>query len=307
MNLVRRLFLLLALLFAAQADAASRFGVCVTACTWDASDTTMWSATSGGTTGASVPGSGDTVTFDAATCVGGVTCTITVNATINVTSITAGACTASTTGCILDFSVNNNNVTASTVSFSGSGTRNIKGGTGTWTITSGAAANVYDNTTVTNETLAFTTTTLTFSANTTSQRAFNGGGKSYGTVNIASNSNHASFRITGGNNTFGTLTVAAGTAILFGANTTQTITNAFALAGTSSLPILIAPDSMSTGGITISTPSGTATLDWGGAVRATFSGGATFNATNSLDFGGNSGITITPPSTGGGGGRIIGG
>jgi hypothetical protein len=38
----------------------------------------------------------------------------------------------------------------------------------------------------------------------------------------------------------------------------------------------------------------------------TFSGGATFNATNSFDLKGNSGITITGPS-GSGGGRIIGG
>ena len=40
----------------------------------------------------------------------------------------------------------------------------------------------------------------------------------------------------------------------------------------------------------------------------TFSGGGTFAATNSYDFKGNTGITITAPTVGGGGGgRIIGG
>jgi len=75
--------------------------------------------------GRQFPVSADNVTLDAATCVGGTTCTITVNTNFNITALTMGACTASTTGCILDFSINNNNVTLTGGLFdvSGTGTR----------------------------------------------------------------------------------------------------------------------------------------------------------------------------------------
>src|SRR5262245_672467 len=127
---MRKLLLALGLaLLAGQALAANRFAVCTTTCTWDGASTAMWSTTSGGGTGASVPGSGDAVILDAATCVGGTTCTITVNTNPTIQSLTMGACTASTTGCILDFSVNNNSPTLSVVpslSVTGTGTRNLK-------------------------------------------------------------------------------------------------------------------------------------------------------------------------------------
>src|SRR6185312_14968270 len=114
---MNRLFglLLLALAFlasAAPAEAANRFAVCSTTCTWDNTSTAMWSTTSGGATGASAPTASDAVIIDAATCVGGTTCTITTFAgTISVQNITWGACTASTTGCIVKADTNNTNFT----------------------------------------------------------------------------------------------------------------------------------------------------------------------------------------------------
>lgn len=121
---------------------ASRFWV-GGAGTWDASDTTHWSATSGGAGGQTVPGSGDTVTVDASSGAG----TITVNTTVNVTSLTFGAA-----GMTLDFSINNNNVTLVTCSGTGSGTRTLKMGSGTWTLT-GNNATIWNFATVTNLTL----------------------------------------------------------------------------------------------------------------------------------------------------------
>src|SRR5689334_24115345 len=101
---------------------ASRFWVGGTG-TWDSSDTTHWAATSGGAGGQSVPGSGDTVTFDGSS--GGGTVTLNFGGTITVQSITMGAFTGT-----WDNSVNNNDITVtasgSCFSGSGSGTRTIK-------------------------------------------------------------------------------------------------------------------------------------------------------------------------------------
>lgn len=113
---------------------AARFWVTVAGSgtgTWDNSLTLHWSATSGGLGGQSAPGSGDTVTFDANSCPAGET--VTVNADVNITSITMGAFTGT-----LDFSANNNNPTMQTFSNTGTGTRVLNSGSGTWTITGNA-------------------------------------------------------------------------------------------------------------------------------------------------------------------------
>jgi hypothetical protein len=44
--------------------------------------------------------------------------------------------------------------------------------------------------------------------------------------------------------------------------------------------------------------SGVCSISWGAFVYMTFSGGATFTATNSFDLGHNTGITITAPGGG---------
>jgi len=305
-NSLISLFLLI-LNFAA--NAANVFGVCTVTCTWDASSTAMWSASSGGATGAAVPGSGDAVIFDAATCVGGVTCTITVNTTVTVQSITMGACTASTTGCILDFSVNNNNVTlslagASAFSGSGTGTRNLKMGNGTWTLTSTTAN--WTMTTTTNLTFSAGSSTISFTGanTTTSSRLFNGGGLTYNVVSFgASGSNMGTTQIAGAN-TYATLNLTAPLHAVFN-NATHTITNAFTWTGTSSNPLLIRTSSVTNPAV-ISTANNS-TLAWAGIAGITFQGGGTFSASNSMDYGNNTGITITVPNVVATGGKIIGG
>lgn len=128
---------------------AARFWVGGTG-TWDASDTTHWAATSGGAGGQSVPGSGDTVTFDASS--GGGTITVGAAYSPNVTSITMGAFTGT-------FTVGANNLTLQTFNCSGTGTRTVNMGSGTWTIT-GNAGTIFTISTITNLTWNYETATV---------------------------------------------------------------------------------------------------------------------------------------------------
>lgn len=102
---------------------ASRFWVGGTG-TWDASSTTNWSATSGGASGASVPSSSDDVTLNASSGGG----TVTLGANVSVISISMGEF-----GGTLNSSTFN--VTLSTFTISGSGTRALNMGSGIWTLT----------------------------------------------------------------------------------------------------------------------------------------------------------------------------
>jgi hypothetical protein len=286
------------------AQAAARFAVCTTTCTWDNTSTAMWSTTSGGATGASAPVAADDVTLDANTCVGGTTCTITTFAgTISITSLTMSNCTASTAGCILDASANNTNFTISGSSCyanGGSGTRTLNMGNGTWTCSSNTAfwsivASSSFN--ANSSTLAFTGT------GGTSSRRFTGGAKTYNVVSVASGS--SAFIPSGA--TITTFTVSPGNRINLAAGASLTITTLTNIAGSSSAQTLFNNENPTNGASTISSANNW-TCDWCGFSGMTFSGGGTFAGTNSFSFNQNTGITITAPSGGGGGGgRIIGG
>ena len=281
-------------------QAASRFAVCTVTCTWDNTDTSMWCATDTGCTGASAPTSADDVTLNANTCVGGVTCTITTFAgTISINTLIQSACTASTTGCILDASANNTSFTiAGTNCYvnTGSGTRTLNMGNGTWTCSGNSAVwNI-----VASMTLNSNSSTLAFTGAAASARSFTGGGKTYNIVTIsAAGSNANTFTFQTGNNTFNTLTIAAPNRISSN-TTTQTITTLTNVTGSSSQQVLFTTFN---GNSTISSANNW-TCEWCGIQGYTFSGGGTFSAPNSFNFGNNSGITITPPL---GGSRFIGG
>lgn len=292
---------LTALAFVGSAEAASRFGVCSVTCTWDSSSTAMWSATSGGATGASVPGASDTVTFDANTCVGGVTCTITVNfgGTITIQSLTMGACTASTTGCIFDNSVNNNNITVTATGTpfngSGSGTRTYKLGTATYTLSAGSPTASFS--TASNLTCECSSSTFSFTGDG-SRTFLYGGTLTFGTVSVSAAASTGFFKFTraSGSVTFGNLNVTAPNYIVISALTTVTITNAVNIAGSSSNQIGFTSDSVSNAsGLSVGTSS---TFQWSAFRDILFTGSPTI--TNSFNLGGNSGATITGPSTGGG-------
>ncbi len=307
---MKRLVLALLLcLLATSVEAANRFARCATTCTWDNSSTAMWSTTSGGGTGASAPTSTDAVFFDGATCTGGTTCTTTVNANLNIFSLTMGACTASTTGCIIDFSVNNNTVAMTGLSISGTGVRTLKMGSNTWTIT--VSGLMIDATTVTNMTFTPGTSNLVLqpTANLT-QSTFCVCSTSvvWGHVTVASfltpGSTEGTLVFPGTNFTIGTLSINAPNKVIFTNGGTITVTNPVTWAGTSgtsSINISNSTDGIAGTAGSVALAAGS-TMNWATFNTMTFTGSPV--ASNSFNLGRNTGITINPP---GGGGCIIGG
>lgn len=270
---------------------AARFWVLGTG-TWDASDTTHWSATSGGSGGASVPGSGDTVTFDANS--GGGTVTLNFGGTITIQSLTMGAFTGT-----WDNSVNNNNVTitnsGTAFNISGSGTRTLKFGTATYTLSG-------TNATMTSATV----TNLTFTGNTgctiaftgTGARTFTSGSISHGNITVGAASSGGSFTINGSSTmTLNGLSISPTNYIVIASGITVTISTAFTWTGTSSNQIAVVAGTPGSSASIAAAASSTAA--WTAFYMVTFTGSPT--ASNSFDLGGNGGITITAPSVGGGG------
>lgn len=275
---------------------ASRFWVSGTG-TWDSSTTTHWGSASGTADNSSVPGSADAVVFDGSS--GGGTATLNFGGTITIQSITLGAYTGT-----FDNSVNNNNMTMSAntgFSCSGTATKTIKAGTATYTVSATAnSSNPVNMQSATNLTYTGGSETWVYSGVTQGARGFIGG-KSYGNLTI--NANCGLVQITqssAADPSFHTITLNAGTGIV---NATSSQITATGLTGggssSSGKQASILNNVNGTQG-TISVASGTQTLT-GCAIKDTiFTGGATFAATGSFDLGNNSGITITPPSSGGG-------
>lgn len=262
---------------------ASRFWVGGTG-TWDSSTTTHWAASSGGAGGQSVPGSADAVTFDGSS--GGGTVTVNFGGTVTVQSLTMGAFTGT-----LDNSANNNNVTLQTFSGTGSGTRTLNMGNGTWTVT-GTSWNML---TITNLTFNGNSSTLIFT-NTGSSVTFTGGSVAYNAVTVSVAASTAfSFN---SSTSIATLSINSGY-ITFGFSNTYTITT-LNISGSSSAIILLKTSS-DTSTATLSVASNPPSISHAALRGLICTGGASFAAINSFDLGGNSGITITPPGSGGGG------
>lgn len=263
---------------------AARFWIGGTG-TWDAVTTTHWSATTGpGTPGATVPGAADTVTFDANSG-GGV---VTVNTTVNVISITSGAFTGT-----LDFSANNNNVTLQTFNNSGTGVRTFNMGNGTWTIT--GTGTCWTQAITTSLTFNANLSVLTFTATSGTTRTFSpGAGLTYATVSIGGNTGGGTLQ-TSVAFTIGTLNITAPNS--FSSSGTVTVTNALNLNGIS-LSSMIYLSSVTVGTVNTISSANNGAFTYCAFRDITFAGGGTFTATNSLDLGHNSGITITAPSAG---------
>lgn len=178
---------------------------------WDASDTTHWAASSGGTGGETVPGSSDQVTFDGSSGGG----TVTVTATVTVESITAGDFTGT-----LD--TNGQTITTSNnFSISGTATRTVTFGGSTINV-----AGFWTATTTTN--LTFNANTSTININGTSNQQF--GGLTYNNVVLTG----ATLTMLGAN-TFANLTrtgttVKTGTFVI---SANQVITGTLTITGNS--------------------------------------------------------------------------
>lgn len=301
MKHLKYLLVALGLLFATQADAASRFWVGGTG-TWDSTTTTHWSASTGGASGASAPVNGDSITFDGSSGGGTVTVDTTING-LSFAGLTFGAFTGT-----LDFSVNNPSTTwTNDFNISGSGTRTLKLGSGTFTLTpSGGNNTAWFAQVTTGLTLIAGTSTISLTGTTAvNVTAFSGGGLTYHNLTINGGSSPQGPISIVGANTFNAVSITAPATVYWSG--TNIISTAFTFAGTASNNAIMLFNPNGNGSLsTLSVASGTATLNWGVIAGMTFSGGATFTATNSYDLQGNSGITITGPSSGGGG-HIIGG
>lgn len=297
-NLFGLALLALAFLAPVSADAANRVWV---GGTGNFSDTAHWSLTSGGAGGQTVPGSGDAVIVDnnAAGLNGG---TLTVDQTVNVQSISLG--TANGT---INFGSNNVAV-SSFVSFSGSGTRTINMGSGTWTLTTSGGGTIWDVTTTTSLVPTFQNAALVFTGATAAVRTFVGGAQTYGSLTVADNSSKNLFAISGAN-TFASVTIGSGTLLQVPQAATTTISGALAMNGTSSAQSgLITSNTANIATVSVGSAS---TITWAGIYGITRAGAGTLDATCSFDMGRNSSftsLTFVGASCGGSGGgsHVIG-
>ncbi len=188
---------------------ASRFWVGWT-WTWDASDTSHWSATSGGGSGASVPGSGDNATFNGSSGGG----TVTVNTNFSIVNFSLNGFTWT-----VDFSVNNNSPTMST--FGGGSAATIVLWSGTHTITGTWGFAWSTNST----TITAGTSTIKFTDTSNTALSFLGSGRTFNNLWFSRWASTATNTISGANtyNDFKDDGTAAHS-IIFPASTTQTFT-----------------------------------------------------------------------------------
>jgi len=284
------LFMLLFLCLATTAR-ADRFWVGGTG-TWDAVTTTHWSTSSGGAGGASVPTSSDNAFFDGSS--GGGTVTVNFGGTVSVAGVVLGAFTGT-----WDNSVNNNNFNLVGGGFSGTGvgTRTIKLGTATYTISNGGT--VIDFATTTNLTLNAGLETWTWSG-TSGARTVNTGGKSFGSLTMNSNQgsqpNSAGQTFTG-NGTFANLTIVGPIYLRMTAGETLTVTGNFTWTGAKDQTIALQTTTLGSTATIVATGGGT--MSYTSLRDIAFTTGAV-TATNSMDGGNNSGVTINGLAASGG-------
>lgn len=259
---------------------------------WTSTGTGNWATSSGGAGGASVPGAADFALFNANSGTGS---TIIPNYNISLIGIDMTISTVT-----LDFSVNNNNVTLDSGGFSGSGssTRGLKMGNGTWTFTTSGI--IWDMSVTSGLTFQSNSSSIVLASVATSLRTFKGGALTYN--NLTTQGGQSPINITG-NNTFTTLAISGPTEVEFTSGNTQTVTNAISWLGTASAQILI--KGINTGSSATINSANNGTMAWTSFRDVTFGGGGTFTATNSFSYGAVSGVTITNPSAGGGGGGCI--
>jgi hypothetical protein len=198
------------------------------------------------------------------------------------------------------FNANNFNVTAHIVSSNNSNTRTITMGSGTWTI----GGNVPNSTNILN---IQTLTNLTFNKNTANitvpsnglagQRGWASGTLTFNDLTIDTNSGQGVFAFNSGNPTFGAITVGGGIVLAPSSGSTVTGSSLTMSSGTAAVPNGIQCATLGSTA-TLSITSGSISIPWCVFRDMIFSGGATFAATNSIDLGNNTGISISTPASG---------
>ena len=261
---------------------AARFWVGGTG-TWDASDTSHWSASSGGASGASVPTTSDTVTFDGSSGGG----TVTVNGNFTNNGLAMGAFTGT-----LDFSANNNNMTCSgSFNISGSGTRTLNMGSGTFTL-SGANSTVWDATTITGLTFNCGTSTILLQTTATATRTLALNTLTYNTITF-NNTGGAGFQISfTGNSTIANLNLGNCRNVNMPAGPV-TITGQLTNANVSGSPGLFG-GSNAANDIELSLANAN-TVDWLALWNIVVTGAGSLTANSSFNLGGLTNVTVNQP------------
>lgn len=269
---------------------ASRFWVGGTG-TWSNADTTKWSATTGGASGSSVPGSADLATFDSGT---GGTGTVTLNYSLTVGGISGGSHTGT-----LDLGSNTVSMASSTsFNYSGTGVRTLNLSSSTVNLVSGALGG-WNIATSTNMTLNAGTSTINGAALQNS--SFQGGSLTYYNVILGAGGGGCSLT---GSNTYKNLTLSPLSTtgrILVDFNSTQTVDGLFTASGTSSTSFgMIVVRGTGTNvyaGITSTISADSVSLSNIVIQGITATGAGTWSGTNVGDGGGCTGITFTSPVT----------
>jgi hypothetical protein len=197
----------------------------------------------------------------------------------------------------LDAGTNTAAISAATFTGTNSNTR---------TLTLGGTVTLGGN--VTNQNILWnlsTTTGLTFNKNSANivilaptvssvvTLTFDGGALTYNNLTANTSTNQYLLAINQVN-TFANLALNSGVSL--GLANNQTISNAFAWAGTQANPMLVTTLGSNPGTVTLTVTSGACTLKWGGLFGVNATGGATFTATDTFNFGQNTGWSITPPA-----------
>lgn len=278
------LCLVIALLAASPAHAVSKFWV---GGAGDCSDTAHWSLASGGAGGAAVPGASDTPTWNSASGGGVVTCT---------GPQTWQGLSCGTFGGTLTF-IGDFTLTGAGAAFdcSGSGSRTINAGNGTWTIDTTDAAPINIGTT-TGLTFNAQGSTFVIRGNTVGIQTLTIDNITWNNITIDTNTSRGVSSLTGPV-TIANLSIASGRWVLFAAASNFTIGTLLAI-GTSTFPVML---QSATDNTTVNIAATNVTINYAGLRGLAVTGG-TFSAANSQDQGLNTGITIIPAGGGGGGG-----
>ncbi len=254
---------------------------------WTAVNTASWSC-------GAVPTSADDVVFNGTS--GGGTVTVNFGGTVTVKSLTMGAFTGT-----WDNSVNNNNfaivgTTSTAFSVSGTGTRTIRLGSATYTMSgnnSGVSAS-----TLTNLTFVPGTSTLAFTG--TGDHLLQNASTTWANLSIGAMSTTGVFSLNG-DSTYTSVSITGPAYIEVSSPNIITVTNAVAWAGTSTNPIMLSTISSNAVHQWLFAPG--STMNWMSFRGVTATTGAPV-ATNSFDLANNTNITF---GTGAGGGCLLGG
>ena len=287
---------------------AARFWVGGTG-NWDNADTTHWSATSGGSSGASVPTSSDDVTFDSNSGTSATVSIITATANANTITINKSDLTLlhSTFGSTVVGAVtlttgtlNTNGKTCSwgSLSSSNSNTRTLTLGASSITITAGAFSDVWNTQTTTGLTFSGASSTITF---TGANAQMNHGALTFGTIVFngggQENISNAGL-LTCSNITFTGAAQKTESVQLAG---NITVSGTLTINGNSAINRILVRPPIANAGSSRTLTAATVSVTNADFQDITGAGAGSWNLAaitgNSGDCGGNSGITFTTPAT----------